>query len=120
FRTSRCAFTILADHGAIRIFVARWRKDFRRCARNGFAAAETWKITPDESYCRSMMDTFPRCMLRMRKANAQRRPTSNSNGNDSDLNDRLASSFVVHHSSFAARKPLRAKPGNCVTQLYYA
>src|SRR5437762_8266624 len=27
------------------------------------------------------------------------------------------SSFVIHHSSFAERKPLRAKPGNCVTQL---
>src|SRR6059058_4996499 len=30
------------------------------------------------------------------------------------------SSFVIHHSSFAERKPLRAKPGNCVTQLAYA
>jgi phosphomethylpyrimidine synthase len=41
------------------------------------------------------------------------RPTSNSNGNDSNVNASPA-------SSFAARKPLRAKPGNCVTQLYYA
>src|SRR5256885_5920190 len=31
-----------------------------------------------------------------------------------------SSSFVIRHSSFAARKPLRAKPGNCVTQLAYA
>jgi phosphomethylpyrimidine synthase len=28
--------------------------------------------------------------------------------------------FDIRHSSFAARKPLRAKPGNCVTQLAYA
>src|SRR6266699_3548450 len=48
------------------------------------------------------------------------RPTSNSNGNDSNVNASPASSFVIRHSSFAARKPLRAKPGNCVTQLYYA
>ncbi|MFN2623715.1 MAG: phosphomethylpyrimidine synthase ThiC, partial [Chthoniobacterales bacterium] len=30
------------------------------------------------------------------------------------------SSFVIRHSSFVARKPLRAKPGSCVTQLAYA
>src|SRR5437773_4765982 len=44
--------------------------------------------------------------------NAERR-TPNSNGNDSNVNASPA-------SSFAAYKPLRAKPGNCVTQLYYA
>ena len=53
-------------------------------------------------------------------ARTAERPTSNSNGDDSNVNASLASSFVIHHSSFAARKPLRAKPGNCVTQLYYA
>src|SRR6266496_2847439 len=53
-------------------------------------------------------------------ARTAERLTSNSNGNDSSVNARLASSFVIHHSSFAARKPLRAKPGDCVTQLYYA
>jgi phosphomethylpyrimidine synthase len=31
-----------------------------------------------------------------------------------------SSSFVIRHSSFSARKPLRAKRGNCVTQLAYA
>ena len=31
-----------------------------------------------------------------------------------------ASTFDIRHSTFAARKPLRAKPGNCVTQLAYA
>src|ERR1043166_372874 len=30
------------------------------------------------------------------------------------------SSFVIRHSSFSARRPLRAKHGNCVTQLAYA
>ncbi len=30
------------------------------------------------------------------------------------------STFDIRHSSFAARKPLRAKSGNCVTQLAYA
>ena len=30
------------------------------------------------------------------------------------------SSFVIRHSSFSARRPLRAKRGNCVTQLAYA
>jgi phosphomethylpyrimidine synthase len=30
------------------------------------------------------------------------------------------STFDIRHSTFAARKPLRAKPGNCVTQLAYA
>jgi phosphomethylpyrimidine synthase len=30
------------------------------------------------------------------------------------------STFDIRHSSFAAHKPLRAKPGNCVTQLAYA
>ena len=46
-------------------------------------------------------------------ARTAERPTSNSNGNDSNVNASPA-------SSFAARKPLRANPGNCVTQLYYA
>jgi len=31
-----------------------------------------------------------------------------------------ASTFDIRHSSFAARRPLRAKRGNCVTQLAYA
>src|SRR4051812_19252844 len=31
-----------------------------------------------------------------------------------------SSSFVIRHSSFSARKPLRAKPGSGVTQLAYA
>src|SRR6266700_4459903 len=39
-------------------------------------------------------------------ARTAERPRSNSNGNDSSVNARLASSFVIHHSSFAARKPL--------------
>jgi phosphomethylpyrimidine synthase len=33
---------------------------------------------------------------------------------------RKYSSFMPHPSSFAARKPLRARAGNCVTQLAYA
>jgi phosphomethylpyrimidine synthase len=55
-------------------------------------------------------------------AHAERkRPTPNaerpmSNGDGSNGN----SSFVIRHSSFSARKPLRAKRGNCVTQLAYA
>src|SRR6266403_3534769 len=45
-----------------------------------------------------------------------------SNGNDSNIKTGAArtSSFVIRHSSFAERKPLRAKPSNCVTQLAYA
>src|SRR5947207_464557 len=39
-------------------------------------------------------------------ARTAERLTSNSNGNDSSVNARLASSFVIHHSSFAARTPL--------------
>src|SRR6266481_525628 len=71
-----------------------------------------WKKSTDESSSRSMMDTCPKRMLRMRRENAER-PTPN--GNDSHLNANPART-----SSFAARKPLRAKPGNCVTQLAYA
>src|SRR6266481_5026176 len=71
-----------------------------------------WKKSTDESSSRSMMDTCPKRMLRMRRENAER-PTPN--GNDSHLNANPART-----SSFAERKPLRAKPGNCVTQLAYA
>jgi len=39
-----------------------------------------------------------------------------SNGSNGDS----SSSFVTRHSSLAASRPLRAKPGKCVTQLYYA
>src|SRR4051794_5827862 len=42
------------------------------------------------------------------------RPTSNGNGSNGST-----SSFVIRHSSFAARKPLRAK-SHPVTQLWYA
>jgi phosphomethylpyrimidine synthase len=49
-------------------------------------------------------------------SNAQR-PTSKSEGGNGDNGN---SSFVIRHSSFSARKPLRAKPGSCVTQLAYA
>ncbi|HKP04557.1 MAG TPA: phosphomethylpyrimidine synthase ThiC [Chthoniobacterales bacterium] len=42
-----------------------------------------------------------------------KRPTSNSNGSNG------SSSFVIRHSSFSARRPLRAKSG-AVTQLAYA
>src|SRR5215472_12699411 len=43
--------------------------------------------------------------------------------NDRSHNDGSSngvSSFVIGHSSFSARKPLRATRGNCVTQLAYA
>jgi phosphomethylpyrimidine synthase len=43
---------------------------------------------------------------------SRKRPTSN--GSDGD------SAFDIRHSTFSARKPLRAKPGKCVTQLAYA
>src|SRR5437870_7108595 len=46
------------------------------------------------------------------------RPTPN--GIKEDASPARTSSFLIRHSSFAARKPLRAKPGNCVTQLAYA
>jgi phosphomethylpyrimidine synthase len=36
------------------------------------------------------------------------------------VESRKYSSFITHPSSFAARKPLRAKPGKVVTQLAYA
>jgi phosphomethylpyrimidine synthase len=47
-------------------------------------------------------------------ARTAQRPTSKSEGNG------LNSTFDIRHSSFAARTPLRAKPGNFVTQLAYA
>jgi phosphomethylpyrimidine synthase len=40
---------------------------------------------------------------------------SNGNGSNGD-----GSSFVIRHSSLAASRPLRAKPGKVVTQLWYA
>ena len=45
--------------------------------------------------------------------NAQRPTPNESSGNEN-------SSFVIRHSPFGARKPLRAKSGKCVTQLAYA
>src|SRR3977135_3655925 len=43
------------------------------------------------------------------------------NGNrKSKVESRKPSSFIPHPSSFAARRPLRAKPGKAVTQLTYA
>jgi phosphomethylpyrimidine synthase len=50
---------------------------------------------------------------RLRDATARQAP--NSNGSNGDH-----STFDIRHSSLAASRPLRAKPGNCVTQLYYA
>src|SRR5262249_16815770 len=47
---------------------------------------------------------------------SRKRPTSNAQRSTPNGN----SSFVIRHSSFAARKPVRAKPSNCVTQLAYA
>src|SRR6266571_5759616 len=46
----------------------------------------------------------------------RKRPTSNVQHSTPNGD----SSFVIRHSSFAAYKPLRAKAGNCVTQLAYA
>jgi phosphomethylpyrimidine synthase len=55
-------------------------------------------------------------------ASERKRPTPNaerpmSKGNGSNGTD---SSFVIRHSSFAGRRPLRARNGNAVTQLAYA
>ena len=52
-------------------------------------------------------------MNREQALNAQRPTPNESSGNEN-------SSLVIRHSSFGARKPLRAKPGKCVTQLAYA
>ena len=43
-------------------------------------------------------------------------PTSNSNGSNGDG----SRSSILHSPSSPTRKPLRARPGKCVTQLYYA
>ncbi|HEY4271024.1 MAG TPA: phosphomethylpyrimidine synthase ThiC [Candidatus Udaeobacter sp.] len=52
-------------------------------------------------------------MNREQALNAQRPTPYESSGNEN-------SSLVIGHSSFGARKPLRAKSGKCVTQLAYA
>src|SRR5437016_6704615 len=49
-----------AAFGAILIFMAMLRKDFRRCARNGSGCVEMWKKSKDEKFSRLMMDIFPR------------------------------------------------------------
>jgi phosphomethylpyrimidine synthase len=56
-------------------------------------------------------------------AAASKRPTSNGRGENSS--SVIPSTFDIRHSSFGGqsgsdRKPLRAKPGSCVTQLAYA
>jgi phosphomethylpyrimidine synthase len=48
------------------------------------------------------------------------RPTSKSESGNGDASPARTSSFVIGHSSFSARKPLRAKRGRGVTQLAYA
>jgi phosphomethylpyrimidine synthase len=53
---------------------------------------------------------------RGRLLNAQR-PTLKSEGENGNANN---SSFVLRHSSLLERRPLRAKNGHAVTQLYYA
>src|SRR5207249_10756897 len=60
FTTSPCAFMTRAAHGAIPIFTAMLRKDFRRCAPNGSATAEMRKKSMGEKFSRSTMDIFPR------------------------------------------------------------
>ena len=57
-----------------------------------------------------------------RAQNAKRRtPNGSGNGANGDAGSaRTPSSFDIRASSFSARKPLRAKPGKCVTQLGYA
>jgi phosphomethylpyrimidine synthase len=52
-------------------------------------------------------------------SHAEHSAKRNGSGN-SKVESKKPSSFIPHPSSFAARKPLRAKPGNCVTQLAYA
>jgi phosphomethylpyrimidine synthase len=54
---------------------------------------------------------------RKRLTSNVQRSTFNLDGGNGSNGD---SSFVIRHSSFSARKPLRAKHGNCVTQLAYA
>src|SRR5437762_10856033 len=61
--------------GAIPIFTAMLRKDFRRCARNGFATEEMWKKSMGEKFEPSMTDIFPR-NTPLSQRNAQR-PTLN-------------------------------------------
>ena len=46
------------------------------------------------------------------------RPTPNSDGRNGHNGNH--STFDIRHSSLAASRPLRAKPGNVVTQLWYA
>src|SRR5437762_2856470 len=53
-------------------------------------------------------------------AAAQKRPTSNVQRSTSNGSNSNHSSFAIRHSSLAKRRPLRAKPGRAVTQLWYA
>src|SRR6266542_3678847 len=57
--------------GAIPIFTATLRKDFRRCARNGSATEEMWKKSMGEKFEPSMTDIFPR-NTPLSQRNAQR------------------------------------------------
>jgi len=51
---------------------------------------------------------------------ARRNGMTNDEFRMSNGSNRDSSSFVIGHSSLAASQPLRAKPGKCVTQLWYA
>jgi phosphomethylpyrimidine synthase len=89
---------------------AKWIRD-----RDDVEEYEGRKVRPiDDGY---LSETHAAHASRKRPTSNAQRPTSKSeNGNGADEN----SSFVIRHSSFSARNPLRAKLGNCVTQLAYA
>jgi phosphomethylpyrimidine synthase len=83
---------------------AKWIRD-----RTDVEEIEGRKVTPiDDGY---LSEGHAAIAAKRSTPNVQRPTSNDGNGN---------SSFVIRHSSFAARKALRAKPGNCVTQLAYA
>jgi phosphomethylpyrimidine synthase len=83
-------------------------------ARRDVEEIEGRVVTPiDDGY---LSEKHAASATQKRPTSNVQRPTSNgSNGNGDGL-----SSFILHPSSLAARRPLRAKPGKVVTQLYYA
>jgi phosphomethylpyrimidine synthase len=91
------------------------RADWIR-ARGDVEEIDGRKVTPiDDGYLSEKHAAS--AAERKRPTSNVQRPTSNLDGGNGSNGD---SSFVIRHSSFSARKPRRAKRGNCVTQLAYA
>ena len=81
---------------------AKWIRD-----RSDVEEIEGRKVTPiDDGY--------------LSVSHAEHSAKRNGSSKSQEPSSRETSNFNIQTSIFAARKPLRAKPGKCVTQLWYA